>query len=607
MAPTWPNLPRYEEWSATCDTLHAHTQVLGKLAADARAARAAAAARRAAPHRARLGDGAAARRPTGRARSSSRSTCTPTRRSPSTATGARERVALTPDRPRRRGHARAARRRRATSPAPSTIDPTPQEVPWTRRARRGRRARDLRPRAGRALLRGRDPRRARARRLPRALSRALDAGQRLVGLVRPGGEPVLRPARRAAVRRLHHAQRDGRPGGRRRLVARRRALRQGRLLRLRAPGARGLRRRDARARRRPLGRAARRVRARLGRRRRRAPTRTPPRWPSRARPSTTPASSASGTRRSPRAPRARRHRSSETPILAPWPRTRIPQASIDWASAEVKGGDLEVAVAGEPNAKWAKRVEAILERLERPGSGWGKVEGRHLHGAGQGGRRPAPRRTCATCSTAPCSRPTRTSRPARSPTAEAAGSDGRRGHDRGVPLLRRRRAGGLAPAVRPVAALAWLAAGQASATRLSSATRLAQQLALIGVELAVERLGQPVLAPRAGGEQRLQAGGRSARRTGGGRRPGPGGARRGRASSRSRTVCAIDCGRMRSAAARSLMLAGPSRSRRLSTASWPIGGPGSARSRRTTRPTVSRRSWASCGGRRLRALHAPAV
>jgi hypothetical protein len=29
----WPALPPYETWSATCDTLHAHTQVLGKLAA----------------------------------------------------------------------------------------------------------------------------------------------------------------------------------------------------------------------------------------------------------------------------------------------------------------------------------------------------------------------------------------------------------------------------------------------------------------------------------------------------------------------------------------------------------------------------------------------
>ena len=29
----WPALAPYDEWSATCDTLHAHTQVLGKLAA----------------------------------------------------------------------------------------------------------------------------------------------------------------------------------------------------------------------------------------------------------------------------------------------------------------------------------------------------------------------------------------------------------------------------------------------------------------------------------------------------------------------------------------------------------------------------------------------
>jgi len=28
----WPKLPAYDHWSATCDTLHAHTQVLGKLA-----------------------------------------------------------------------------------------------------------------------------------------------------------------------------------------------------------------------------------------------------------------------------------------------------------------------------------------------------------------------------------------------------------------------------------------------------------------------------------------------------------------------------------------------------------------------------------------------
>ena len=32
MSSAWPALA-YEQWSATCDTLHAHTQVLGKLAA----------------------------------------------------------------------------------------------------------------------------------------------------------------------------------------------------------------------------------------------------------------------------------------------------------------------------------------------------------------------------------------------------------------------------------------------------------------------------------------------------------------------------------------------------------------------------------------------
>ena len=33
MTSPWPALD-YEAWSATCDTLHAHTQVLGKLAAE---------------------------------------------------------------------------------------------------------------------------------------------------------------------------------------------------------------------------------------------------------------------------------------------------------------------------------------------------------------------------------------------------------------------------------------------------------------------------------------------------------------------------------------------------------------------------------------------
>src|SRR6266849_1131361 len=33
MPTAWPALPSYDAWGATCDTLHAHTQVLGKLAA----------------------------------------------------------------------------------------------------------------------------------------------------------------------------------------------------------------------------------------------------------------------------------------------------------------------------------------------------------------------------------------------------------------------------------------------------------------------------------------------------------------------------------------------------------------------------------------------
>src|SRR5919197_2878303 len=33
MSTSWPRLT-YDSWSATCDTLHAHTQVLGKLAVE---------------------------------------------------------------------------------------------------------------------------------------------------------------------------------------------------------------------------------------------------------------------------------------------------------------------------------------------------------------------------------------------------------------------------------------------------------------------------------------------------------------------------------------------------------------------------------------------
>ena len=51
-----------------------------------------------------------------------------------------------------------------------------------------------------------------------------------------------------------------------------------------------------------------------------------------------------------------------------------PQASIDWASAEVAGGDLTVPLAGQANAEWAERVQAVVERLDRPGSAWGAAK-----------------------------------------------------------------------------------------------------------------------------------------------------------------------------------------------------------------------------------------
>jgi hypothetical protein len=51
-----------------------------------------------------------------------------------------------------------------------------------------------------------------------------------------------------------------------------------------------------------------------------------------------------------------------------------PQASIDWASATVQGGDLTVELAGEPNAEWAERVQAVVDRLDRPANAWGAVE-----------------------------------------------------------------------------------------------------------------------------------------------------------------------------------------------------------------------------------------
>ncbi len=168
-----------------------------------------------------------------------------------------------------------------------------------RAARRGRRAQALRPRPRRLLLRRRDPRRARPRRVPRAVPRTLDAGQRVVGLVRPRGEPLLRPTRRPPVGGLHHAQRDGR---------RRRSPSAGGPAMGGTPRPPSTPTRTPRRRGSPPRRSHPRPRAGRGRSAStsstgttsaRAPTRTRSRSTSRARPSATPARYASGIPRSP--------------------------------------------------------------------------------------------------------------------------------------------------------------------------------------------------------------------------------------------------------------------------------------------------------------------
>jgi hypothetical protein len=50
------------------------------------------------------------------------------------------------------------------------------------------------------------------------------------------------------------------------------------------------------------------------------------------------------------------------------------QPALDWGSASVDDATLTVPVAGEIPTGWTKRVKRVVERLERPGSGWGAVK-----------------------------------------------------------------------------------------------------------------------------------------------------------------------------------------------------------------------------------------
>ena len=275
------------------------------------AARAAAPARRAAPDRARLGDRAAARRPTARARSSSRSTCTPTRRWSSTATGARCAIPLTPDRPVGEVTRERAGRRARGSRARWSSTSTPQETPWTTPLDEDEEHATYDTGRGRRLLRGRDAGRAGAGRAARALPRTLDAGQRLVGLVRPRGEPVLRQARRAARRTTSSRATRATPSRSRSAGGRAMRATRARRSSPTPSRARGVRERDARSRPRRTGTPSSASTSSTGTTSATSPTPTRPRSSSRAPPCCTPARCAAGTRRSPPAPRAFRRPSSE--------------------------------------------------------------------------------------------------------------------------------------------------------------------------------------------------------------------------------------------------------------------------------------------------------
>jgi hypothetical protein len=52
----------------------------------------------------------------------------------------------------------------------------------------------------------------------------------------------------------------------------------------------------------------------------------------------------------------------------------VQQPALDWGSASVDDATLTVPVAGEVPTGWTKRVKRVVERLERPGSGWGAVK-----------------------------------------------------------------------------------------------------------------------------------------------------------------------------------------------------------------------------------------
>jgi hypothetical protein len=51
----------------------------------------------------------------------------------------------------------------------------------------------------------------------------------------------------------------------------------------------------------------------------------------------------------------------------------VSAVEIDWGSAQVRSGELNVKFAAEPSSAWRKRFGLLARRLERPGESWGEI------------------------------------------------------------------------------------------------------------------------------------------------------------------------------------------------------------------------------------------
>ena len=188
MSSSWPAIS-YADWAETCDTLHAHTQVLGKLAVTL------------APPEPQLQHAAL--------RLTARGWETAPLPAPDgsgtlvvvldlrthdvvieASKGGVRRVPLGPDR------AVGVVTRDVLAAIEDlvgsvAIDPKPQEVPWSALLTEDEEHARYDVPQVEALFQRRHVRRARSRRVPGTVSRAVNAGERLVGFVRSRREPVL--------------------------------------------------------------------------------------------------------------------------------------------------------------------------------------------------------------------------------------------------------------------------------------------------------------------------------------------------------------------------------------------------------------------------------